>query len=230
MAARVEDAAGKAAKPEALLLVAPGCPHCGAVLDGLATLVKEAVIGRLTVVNVAAEPEEARRLGARSVPWARVGEVVLTGLRSPAELRSWAESAGTEGALARYFDEVLREGRLPEVRDRVRQDPKGPGALVALLADPATGLHPRLGVAALLEELAAEGQLEGVIERLGRACEEGEPRIQVDALHILGLSRSARAVGYVRARLADDSGEVREAAAEALEGLRSAGVAGGQGP
>lgn len=226
MAPGIAGAAGGSAAPEALLLVAPGCPHCGAVLDALAGLVKEAVLGQLTVVNLAAEPELAQRLGARSVPWARIGEVVLTGLRSPAELRSWAESAGTEGALARYFDELLREGRLPEVRDRVRQDPRGIEALVALFTDPETGIHARLGVAALLEELGPQGLLDPVVDRLGQASVEAEPRIQVDALHALGLSRSQRAVGYVLARVAEAHPEVREAAAEALEALRSAGVAG----
>ena len=45
------------APPAALLLLSPSCPHCAAVLEGLAALVKEGVVGRLQVVNVAVHPE-----------------------------------------------------------------------------------------------------------------------------------------------------------------------------
>ena len=212
------------AAPQALLLVAPGCPHCSAVLEGLATLVKEGAIARLTVVNIAAEPAEARRLGVRSVPWTRLGDFDLPGVLTLGELRGWAQGSGTEAGMARYVGDLLREGRRPEVEARVRGEPRWLGALVALLADPETGLHVRLGVVATLEELRGSELLAGLADRLGRVACEGEPRIRVDALHALSLTASPDAVPYVRACLEDESADVREAARDALEAL--AGVRG----
>ena len=55
--------------PDALLLIASGCPHCPTVLTGLTELVKHGLIGRLEVVNVGIHPERASALKARTVPW-----------------------------------------------------------------------------------------------------------------------------------------------------------------
>ena len=49
--------------PDALLLLAPGCPHCPAVLEGLSGLLKEGVIGRLEAVNVAFTRSARQNLG-----------------------------------------------------------------------------------------------------------------------------------------------------------------------
>ena len=208
-----------AGAPHALLLVAPGCPHCGAVLEGLVALVKEAVIGRLTVVNIAAEPEEARRLGVRSVPWTRLGDFDLPGLLTPAELKDWAGASGSEAGRARYLSGLLREGRRAEVEARTREDPRWLGALVALLADPETGIHVRLGLMATLEELKGSDRLAGLVDRLGRIACEGEARIRVDALHALSMTAGPGATPYVRACLQDENADVREAAQDALEVL-----------
>ncbi len=43
--------------PDALLLIAPGCGHCPAVLEGLTLLLKSGKLGRLEVVNILAHPE-----------------------------------------------------------------------------------------------------------------------------------------------------------------------------
>lgn len=205
--------------PRALLLIAPGCPHCASVLEALGGLVKEAVLSRLEVVNIAADPEEARRLAVRSVPWTRIGELALPGLRTPGELREWARAGGTEAGLARYFDELLREGRRAEVEAMVRRDPGRLGALAELLVDPETGIHARLGVMATLEELAPEADLRGIVDRLGQAALAGETRIRVDALHALSLTGGAGAARYVEACVEDPDAEVRAAAHEVREAL-----------
>lgn len=210
-----------ATPPRALVLVAPGCPHCTTVLNGLIELVKQAVLSRLEVVNVAAEPQEARRLGVRSVPWARVGEFELAGLHSLAELRGWAEQSGTEAGLARYFDERLREGRRDAVEAMVREDPARTAALVALLLDPQTGIHARLGVMATLEDLAGGRALAALTDRLGEGACSGEARVRVDALHALTLTRDGLALDYARRCLEDPDPSVREAARETVEALQT---------
>ena len=51
---------------DATLYVAPGCPHCPTVLNGLSELVKTGRIGQLTVINIASRPELAAEHGVRS--------------------------------------------------------------------------------------------------------------------------------------------------------------------
>jgi len=45
--------------PDALLFITPVCTHCPSVLQALSELVKQAQVGKLTVVNIAAHPEQA---------------------------------------------------------------------------------------------------------------------------------------------------------------------------
>ncbi|MFZ0257771.1 MAG: HEAT repeat domain-containing protein, partial [Gammaproteobacteria bacterium] len=56
-------------RPDALLLIAPGCAHCPVVLQSLAEMLKAGSLGRLEVVNIVAHPEVAKAVGTRSVPW-----------------------------------------------------------------------------------------------------------------------------------------------------------------
>ena len=102
--------AEKNSVPDALLLIASGCPHCPTVLQGLSELVKAGVIGRLEVVNIGAHPEIAQGHGVRGVPWLRLGPFELEGLRAPAELRRWAERAGSNAGMADYVAELLKTG------------------------------------------------------------------------------------------------------------------------
>ena len=109
--------------PDALLLLAPGCPHCPAVLEGLSGLLKEGVIGRLEAVNVALRPERAAELGVRTVPWVRIGPFELEGAQAPAELRRWAEQADSLDGMADYFFQMLTSGRRARVEEMARQEP-----------------------------------------------------------------------------------------------------------
>jgi len=210
-----ESTAGAA--PEALLFIAPGCPHCPVVLEGLGTLVKEAVIGRLEVINIVAEPQRAQALGVRSVPWARIGPFELEGLHSEQALRRWAEQAGSEHGMAAYFDELLKAGRRGKVEDMVRRQPEWLSALAALLGDPQTGINSRIGVMAIFEELEGTGLTQTIVPLLGAHTRSPEARIRADACHALSLTEGPDALPYLRACLQDEDPDVREAAQDAIE-------------
>ena len=59
--------------PDAQILLATGCAHCPAVLEGLSRLLKLGKIGRLEAVNIVEHPQAAQAVGTRSVPWTRIG-------------------------------------------------------------------------------------------------------------------------------------------------------------
>lgn len=208
--------------PDALLLLAPGCPHCHGVLEGLSGLVKEGMIGRLEVVNAAVHPERAQALGVKTVPWTRIGPFELEGALSPAELRQWAQSCGSPGGLADYFFHMLKAGRRGKVEALLRDDPSRGQALVRLLERADASMAVRLGIGAVLEELRGSDATQGMIPGLGALARQGDALTRADACHFLSLIGGAEAVPCLRACLEDADEGVRETAREALADLSGA--------
>jgi thiol-disulfide isomerase/thioredoxin len=204
----------------ALLLVAPGCPHCASMLEGLANLVKEGALGRLEVVNVAVEPDAARERGIRSVPWARIGPFELAGLHAPEELRHWTAQAAREEGMTVYLADLFATGRRALAADRIRREPALLPRLADLLGDSENGLSVRIGVMATLEELQNTGMLAGLHDRLAPLLAHPDARIRADACHALALTGSTEALALLQGCAGDPDPEVRETAREGVEQLR----------
>lgn len=208
-----------ATPPDALLFIAPGCPHCPVVLQALSEMVKQGTIGRLEVINVAAHPEAAAEHGVRAAPWTRLGPFVLEGAQTPQELRRWLELAGKPDGVTRYLEQLLRDGQLARAEQQLAHHPDWLSHLLPLLTQADTPMQVRVGVGALIEGQAGSAQLQALVPALGELSRAAEHSVRADACHYLGLSGSAEAVAFLRARLEDESGEVREIAGEALEML-----------
>ncbi|GAB6043531.1 thioredoxin family protein [Endothiovibrio diazotrophicus] len=206
--------------PDALLLIAPGCPHCPAVLEGLAALVKEGAIGALEVVNVAVHPERAAAAGVRSVPWCRIGPIELSGAQSPGELRRWAEEAASDQGVTRWLGERLANGDLTHAEATVRKHPTLLIPLVGLLEDPDTPMQVRVGIGAIFEMLHGSGLAAVAAAELCRLSTHPDARIRADATLYLGYSETTEARPCLQARLDDADPDVREIAEESLDRLR----------
>jgi hypothetical protein len=209
--------------PDALLLIAPGCPHCAVNLSALTDLVKEGRVGRLEVVNIAVRDEPARSLGVRSAPWTRIGPFDLEGRMDAEELRIWAARVHSLEGMAAYLQELLLAGRLKLVTTKVREEPSRLLALVHLLRDPDTETHVRVGIGALLEDLQGTGIPAEAVSDLALLTQHEEARIRQDACHFLALTGSAEALGPLRRCLDDPDPEVREVAEEGIEALQTDG-------
>ncbi len=208
-----------ATPPDVLLFITPGCPHCATVMQGLSELVKQALIGKMTVVNVAAHPEQAAEYGVRAAPWLRLGPFTLTGAHSPAELRQWAEWANGEEGAAHYVEHLLKQGGYKQAAAFIDADTQRLKPLLAIVADPGARLEVRLGVSALLESHANSPSLQNLLTQLAELTRHADHRVRADACHLLGLTGSAAARTYVETCLNDAHEEVREIAAEAMEEL-----------
>lgn len=206
--------------PDALLLLGTRCPHCPTVLTALSAMVKAGIIGTFRAVNIEQRPDIALDLGVRSVPWVRIGPVELEGLRSEKELRDWAEKAGTPAGLSAWLDELLTTGKINRALALVQSEPEGLEALLQLFADPATQLNTRIGISAIMEDLAGTEPLRGLVGRLGELTRHDETRIRGDACHYLELAGDPTAIEYLRPRLEDQDAKVREVAQEALQQLQ----------
>ena len=210
----------KQAIPSALLLTAPGCPHCPGMKRVLDELLAEGLIGELETVNIAEQPQRAETLGVRSVPWLKLGEFELEGLHSVGELRSWARHAATPGGLGMFFSEQLKSGRLPKVMSMVRQHPGQLDALLQLAADAETELTVRIGISAVVEDLAGSDTLLEYLPVLETLGTHADPRVRADACHFLALTNSEHALVSLERLTTDADRSVREVAADSLLELR----------
>jgi len=208
-----------ATPPDALLFVAPGCPHCATVLRGLNELIKQGLIGKLTVVNIAEHPGQAAEYGVRATPWLRLGPFTLTGAHSPAELRLWAGWASGEEGTAHYVEHLLKQGGYKQAAAFIDADTRRLKPLLAIVANPKAKLEVRLGVSALLESHAYSPSLQNLLPQLAELTRHADHRVRADACHLLGLTGSAAARTHVESCLKDAHEEVREIAKEAMEAL-----------
>lgn len=203
--------------PDALLLLSGHCPHCPAVLAGLAELVKRGGVGRLEVVNIEIHPERATELGVRSVPWLRLGPFELQGVLSVGELELWARRALEAGGMADAFHDLLKSGGAVQVLRLVAAVPTRLSALLPIVANPEASLNVRLGAGMVFEEYADTLALRALTGPLTELARADDPRVRADAAHILGLGRDPAARPCLEALLKDADPEVREIAQESLD-------------
>lgn len=205
--------------PDALLLMGTHCPYCPTVLKELNELVRAGHIGKLDTCNIEENPEIARELGVRSVPWVRIGPFELEGLRSKKELREWAGRAGTEAGMAVWLDELLSSGKIDKAMALVHRDPATLNALLLLFSDPDTRLNTRIGISAIMEDLEGSALLEERLEKFGELTRHPAAHIRGDACHYLALTGSHQASAWIRPLLDDPDPDIRQIARDSLEHL-----------
>ncbi|MEI7842484.1 MAG: HEAT repeat domain-containing protein [Gallionellaceae bacterium] len=205
--------------PDALLFVAPGCPHCPAMLRGVNALMAEGLIDQLTVLNVVEHADQATEYGVRTAPWLRLGAFILTGAHSLTELRRWAQWARGEEGSARYVQYLLQQANYPQAVAFVAADTQRLKPLLTLLADVSTGIDIRVGMSAILERYANTAELQNLLPQLGALTFHEDHRVRADVCYLLGRTGAVAARPYLGTCLNDANLEVREIAQEALEEL-----------
>ena len=210
----------KQAAPAALLLTAPGCPHCPGMKRNLDLLVDEGLVASLAPVDIAQEPQRAAALGGPPVPWLQLGEFEFEGLHSVAELRDWARHATETDGAGLYFIEALKAGHLPKVLGMVHRHPAHLDTLLQLAADADTELTVRIGISAVVEDFAGQPELAARLPALAALAEHSDPRVRADACHFLAMTGQAEAVPALETLIQDNERSVRDVAADSLDELR----------
>ena len=208
--------------PEALMLLGTHCPHCPSVLASLSDLVKAGVISKLEVVNLEQRPETGRELGVRSVPWVRIGQFEFSGLHSKVELQSWAELAGTEQGMTKYFEQLLGDGEVMRVLGMISNDHGLLHALIGLVSDADAKINARIGAGVIMEDYEGKPELLALIPELGELTRHEDARVRSDACHYLSLTHDVSVKQYIEPLLDDEHEEVREVAEESLAELSNA--------
>ena len=202
--------------PTARLLITTGCAHCAAMIEGLARLVKGGRLAALEIVNLSAAPPAERHAAVRSVPLLEIGPFRLEGALPPGELADWVEAVADGRGWPAYYAHLLEHQRLGEVVGRVRQQRSCLVELLGLLTSEDTSMTTRIGIGAVMEELAGSAELRAVAPELIQLTLADAPQTRADACHYLGLSGAASAVPAVARLLNDEQQDVREIAAETL--------------
>jgi len=203
--------------PDALMLMGTHCPYCPSVLKALQALVETGDISHLETHNIEENPEIARELGVRSVPWVRIGPFELEGLRSEKEFREWAVKAAADDGHTEWLDELLSSGNISKPLELIKSDPSMMDALLKLFADPDTQLNTQIGISAIMEDLQGTDTLSAVVDQLGELTQHKDARVRGDACHYLALSGSSKAAALIKPLLDDSDANVREIAKESLE-------------
>lgn len=204
------------------MLLGTHCPHCPSVLGSLSELVKQGVIARLEVVNLEQRPETGRELGVRSVPWVRIGLFEFSGLHSKAELQSWAEQAGTEQGMTKYFEQLLGDGEVMRVLGMISKDHGLLHALIGLVSDADAKINARIGAGVIMEDYEGKPELLALIPELGELTRHADARVRSDACHYLSLTHDDSVKQYIEPLLDDEHEDVREVAEESLAELNEA--------
>jgi len=203
--------------PDALMLMGTHCPYCPSVLKALQALVDTGDISHLETHNIEENPEIARELGVRSVPWVRIGPFELEGLRSEKEFREWAIKAAASAGHTDWLDELLSSGNISKPLELIKSDPSMMDALLKLFADPDTQLNAQIGISAIMEDLQGTDTLSAIVDQLGELTQHEDARVRGDACHYLALSGNSKAAEFIKPLLDDSDANVREIAKESLE-------------
>ncbi len=205
--------------PEVTLAITPVCPHCPVMLEVLGREIKKGGIAALHIINIGQQTDYAQANNIRSVPWLKIGPFILQGLHSPQEIETWLTRAQSEQGMQEYFTELLSNGELATVTDAIKQSPDSIRLFVPLLSSDETNINVRLGMGAILEDLAGQPILDRLLDKLIDLLQHGNARVRGDATHFLSFIKSSAAVEALQTCLNDPDQDVREIAAESLEAL-----------
>jgi len=200
-----------------ILFIAPGCPHCSAVLQTLSELIKAGDIAQLEITNMAIMPEKAQQYAVRSVPWIKIGPFELSGAHSKGELQQWIQRAQSETGMQHYFNELLSTGKLDKVTRLLKKEPELFRHLPDMLSNKETPLGAKIGIGAIFEEFQGQEAIQAIVPLLIGLLSNSQASVRNDASYYLGLSESPEAIDALKSLLNDPQEEIRESARDALE-------------
>jgi Thioredoxin domain len=203
--------------PDALLLMTGGCPHCPAMHQALTTLLKEGLIGRLEVVNVAVHTEAAEERNVQSVPWTKIGPYEIQGVVPVSELKHYAQGTDDVNIFDTYVLDLLKTGKRGAFEALVKNEPERVQSLARLMTNPDASMAVRLGIGAVLEELQGTALTQPLIPQLGALLDSGDPLLRADACHFLTLIGGEEVRPYMQVCRNHTDAELREMAEEWLD-------------
>lgn len=192
------------------------CPNCHAQEKILQQLQAEDPALQIHTVNLEESPEVQLVPAIQSVPTLLINDYRFEGLLTAAEIRQWLGPANHDRD---YIKTLLKGGQLDAALAWLQQHPAALGVITELLADDALELTVRVGLDALIEQLAVVADLSALSQPLGTLLDTASDSLCIDILHYLAMIGSADAQQYMRGCLQHSHPEVRRSAQELLDEL-----------
>jgi HEAT repeat protein len=118
--------------------------------------------------------------------------------------------------MAAYLAHLIEQRQLDRAVTIAGREPGALEALLGLAGSLETPMGIRIGISALVEELAGSATLRDALPALAALAASPEPQVRADAAHFLGLAATEAARPTLLSLLADPDAAVREIAAESL--------------
>lgn len=201
-----------------LLFTTTHCPHCHALTESFHKLQQQGAIDKLEVIDLQQQPDRAAQYNIRSVPWFKIADLEFQGNYTLQELSYWVEQAHTDAGILKYIISELEVGHLASIGKKIREMPGWLDISVNILADMNAPMQARIGLGAVLEDLAGTHELEQLTTPLAKLAHSDDHRVRADACYYLGLIGTPEARSCIEACLDDSNEDVREIAREALAG------------
>lgn len=202
--------------PAALLLVTPSCPHCASIKVILNKLLNEGLLAQVDIVDVSQQPDVAQNYAVKSVPWLKIGPVILRGAQSESVVRQWLSELNPSQPATDLFAHLLQTDQLEQVLGLVQQNPSMLSDFIPLVADQEQDLKIRLGVSAVIEHYEGDPILLQLIPSLVKLVHHEHARVRADVAHYLGLTHHPDAITALKQLSVDKDREVREIAMDGL--------------
>jgi len=211
---------GPPAGPAIEVLVAPDCPNCPNAVRAAGELLAGGKVSHLHVVDVTSFPNRAEELGVASVPVTVTEGLVLTGVRSAPELAGKLAARGTPAWTENLLTAHLDEGRA-EMAATLLVEAAGVPAFASLWQRSSMTTRLGLMLAAQTALERAPHALDDAVPALLPLLESGDAALRGDTAELLGWIGHPSAAEALRTLCSDPQPDVAEAAAEALESLRT---------
>jgi len=203
------------------LAISSTCPHCPAAMQTLTDMLKSGEIASIEIFNINNEAALVEQYQIRSIPWLRIGPFVLHGLHSRAEIKQWYRTASSPEGVQEYISKMLDEGNLADVETMLQLSPDLIHNFIPLITDDNSSINVRLGISAIIEELAGDERLQPLQEELLGLLEHKLARVRGDAAHFLSQLHDVKAIPALEKLQSDPDHDVREIASDAIEYLTS---------
>ncbi len=207
---------------EIKVFVAPICPHCAQVVEGVNRIAIANPEIKVTIIDVTLYPDIAEKYNVTSAPTIVIGEdVKLVGDHSLEELLEWVRrTLCGEDYRVEYYITLLKEGRIDEVKQAIEKDERNLLVLAEVLERPE--IMARVGAMMILEEIFERNpeKIKAVKQKILEILKKGDPTAIQDAAYILGKIGDESDIPLLEELLNSENEDVREAVEEAIEEIR----------
>jgi alkyl hydroperoxide reductase subunit AhpF len=201
------------------VFIAPSCPHCPGVVRKCITLGMEMDLIRLSVIDALHFGEWAERYKVQATPTIVIDDgLTVVGNVSLDELRSYVAKRNKPEFMTFVLESMINTGRAEDAAALLCER-NSPAALLPLYESPV--FAQRMGALVVMEEALSRNPriLDPIVDHLISLTSHEDAGLRGDTAELLGNIGDPRAIPALERLQNDPDGDVREAAAEALEKL-----------